>query len=400
MIKTKQTEQFEFFSKNDNGLLTFPKAIKSKSVNEKLIINILENSFFSKNHKNTSFVSTYLGGGFHSEVTGGEFQKIVFEDKTNKKLLSVVLKHSPSFGNEQKKLFKLLNSLGFVELVKILRKYPSNQVNRRELMFYRYLADEVCIKVPSFYFGAINPRTEETWLVLEDLLNWSKIKPGDKRWTSFRLKMVLMKMAKFHSVFWDKSLNLNQFDWIGRWWADRENDYMSKDVALFGLWACRRIYPDILTLNLYKKLSEVISHRELIGNIFLQQKQTLIHWDFNPNNILFNKLNTNEGNLALLDWQVVSIGIPHLDVAQLIVANMGIENEDDVVDLVKNYIFFLKKYIGETIDSKQFMKIFDLAILDHFFRVCAPVLINSNSESLAEWNNCLGWIRGRSLFWL
>ena len=30
---------------------------------------------------------------------------------------------------------------------------------------------------------------------------------------------------------------------------------------------------------------------------------------------------------------------------------MGIENENNVMDLVNNYVFFLEKYIGKTIDQ-------------------------------------------------
>jgi len=364
-------------------------------------INVFRNGEYYKSLSKEEDIS-----GFHSKITGGMFQKLSIENCAGNRNepSSIFLKHSPSFDNEQKNLFGVLDSLGHYKLAEILKKYPSNRINERELMFYKYLAPKVCIRVPTFYFGVINTNTEESWLFLGDLSDWQEIKPGDRQWTISRLKMVLTKMAKFHSVFWDQ--DLKQFDWIGRWWNNRDNDYMAEDVVAYGLETCRKNFPNILTSDIYKSLLEVNRTRSSIQKEFLEQKKTLIHWDFNPNNILFNKLNTKDEDFALLDWQITSIGIPHQDVAQLIISNMGIENKGTVTDLIKHYVRSLEEYTRESINLNEFIRLFDLAVLDHFFRVCAPVLINGrnldNNEYSAfkEWGNCLGWIRERSLSWL
>lgn len=380
--------------------------ITSAEIDNGLAKIILRNVFQDGEHCKPRFKEESIGVGFYSKVTGGKFRKLSIKNRTGSGNWpsSVFLKHSPSFSNEQKNLFELLDSLDHHELVEILKKYPSNQVNQRELMFYKYLAGRVYIKVPNFYFGVINADTEESWLFLEDLSDWQKIKSGDRQWTNSRLEMVLTKMAKFHSVFWNK--DLKQFNWIGKWWNGRDNDYMAEDIVAYGLETCRKIFPNVLTSDIYKSLLEVNRTRSFIQKEFLEQKQTLIHWDFNPNNILFNKLNTKDEDFALLDWQITSIGIPHQDVAQLIISNMGIENKGTVTDLIKHYVRSLEEYTREPIDLRAFTRLFDLAVLDHFFRVCAPVLINGrnldNDEygTFKEWSNCLGWIRERSLSWL
>lgn len=397
--------QSEHVSKDRVKESVFRNSFNPQKIEGEFIQSILENHFHDKRCKVSSFQFNSLGGGFHSGITGGEFFKIDIQGKVgNTTAPSIVLKHSPSFQNEQSNLFKLLRSLGHTNLVEILKKYPSNQVNRREMLFYECLSDKVIIKVPDYYLGVINPATEESWLFLEDLTGWRKLEPGSREWVPERLKKVLQAMAKFHSVFWGK--DLDSFDWIGRWWDGKNNDYASEEVAYYGLEACAKIYPDILTRDYFKILSRALEKRKYIYDMFSKQRQTLIHWDFNPNNILFNKTNSAQESFAVLDWQVTSVGVPQWDIAQLIFPNMGILQKDEIEDLVRHYISSLEEDINERVDFKEFIMIFDLVVLDHFFRVCAPILIEGKpveqvkSGAFLEWANCLGWIRERSANWL
>ncbi|MDP2637703.1 MAG: aminoglycoside phosphotransferase family protein [Candidatus Levybacteria bacterium] len=345
-----------------------------------------------------------IGGGFNSEITGSGIFKIVVDGRVgDKPAPSLILKSTLPYRQQQDTLFKRLINIGNSDFVDILDKYPSNRIAQRELMSYLFLPEKIPIRMPMLYLGVIDEETDQSWIFMEDLSSLRSM--GQEDWTKGRIKLVLQNMAGFHSAFWGKSSSLDTISWIGRWWGNKDNDYAAKDVARYAVRESAKYHPDLLTPGRLRILEKALSQRESIHNLFIQEPQTIIHWDFGPQNLRVDKAKTNEEQLVVFDWQTTSIGLPQWDIAQFLMPIIETGDKEQIHNFINFYISMLPSEIRNKIDMVKFMRTFDLVVLDHFFRVCGSILLTGKSidkkgNLYSEWKNCLNWIEAESARWI
>lgn len=343
-------------------------------------------------------------GGFNSDITGGGVFKIAVDGHVgNERAPSLILKSTLPYEKQQEKMFKRLIDIGNSDFIDILGKYPSNKIAQRELMSYLFLPEKIPMRMPTLYLGVINEETDQSWIFMEDLSNLRSMKQED--WTKERIKLVLQDMAGFHSTFWGKSSSLDTINWLGRWWNNRDNDYAARDVAQYAVRESAKHHSDLLTPGRLHILEKAFIQRESIHNLFIQEPQTIIHWDFGPQNVRLYKEKTGEEQLVVFDWQTTSIGLPQWDIAQFLMPIIKTGDKEQVHNFINFYISMLPLEIRNEIDIVKFIQTFDLVVLDHFFRVCGSILLTGESidkkgNLYSEWKNCLNWIEAESARWI
>ena len=343
-------------------------------------------------------------GGFNSDVTGGGIFKIYVDGQIgDEHAPSLILKSTLPYEKQKETLFKRLIDIGNSDFIPLLDKYPSNRIAQRELMSYLFLPEKIPMRMPTLYLGVIDEETEQSWTFMEDLSNLKSMRQKD--WTEERIKLVLQNMAGFHSAFWGKSSSLDTINWLGRWWKDRNNDYAAEDVALYAVNACAKVHPDVITKKRLFLLERALSQRNSTHNLFTQEPQTIIHWDFGPQNIRLDQSETKEKRLVVFDWQTTSIGLPQWDIAQFLMPIIETGDREQVHNFINFYISMLPLEIRNEIDIVKFMQSFDLVVLDHLFRVCGSILLTGESidkkgNLYSEWKNCLNWIETESARWI
>lgn len=347
-----------------------------------------------------------LTGGFDARVTEGGLYLFELNGQIgNKPAPSVVLKAIPPFRNGQQAVIDKLKRLGHSTLANLLKDFPSNKIGEREVMSYRFLSTKIPLRMPILYYSEFDPKSENAWLFLEDLRSYQSFPPDDSGWIKSRLETVLHQMAAFHAIFWGKTAKLRNETWLGRWWSEQKSDYVSAEIAKYIVNACSKIHPTILTKNRCRLLNIAVGIRPKLHKEFTQEPQTVIHWDFSPLNLCFDHSAREDRKLIVFDWQTTSIGLPQWDIAQLLIPCLDICEVKLVDSLIKKYVNFLPQTIQSTIDNQKFCRFFDLVILDHFFRVCWPILftgqeIKTDNVYLLEWKHILNWIEDRSAKWL
>jgi len=375
-------------------------------VNTEYVQGILNSHFAQSSCHVENIKLVPIENGFNSEITDGGIYRIVIDGQINgQKAPSLVLKSTTSYYKQKEALFKRLDKLGHTKFIPLLDKYPSNKLAERELMSYLFLPGKIPLRIPELFLGVIDKKTEESWIFMEDLSTLDAVEQKGKEWTQEKIQFVLQNMASFHSSFWGKSSSLDTIDWLGRWWKDRNNDYAAEDVALYAVNACAKLHPDVITKKKLFLLEQALSQRNSTHNFFIQEPQTIIHWDFGPQNIRLDQSEANEKRLVVFDWQTTSIGLPQWDIAQFLMPIIKVESKQVVYDFINFYISMLPLEVRAKIDVQKFIKIFDLVIVDHFFRACAPILFSDESidkecNTYSEWINCLSWIETESAKWI
>lgn len=375
-------------------------------IDEEYIKGVLSNHFVKLPCQVEKINLQSIEGGFNSDITGGGIFRIVVDGTVgNRQTPSLILKSTPPYDKQKEALFKRLVDLGHSSFISLLDKYPSNNLSERELMSYLFLPGKIPLRMPTLFLGVINEKTEQSWIFMEDLSEFKQLTPEDNELVQKRIKLVLRNMADFHSTFWGEKPVLDSVRWLGRWWSNRNNDYAAEDVAQYAISECAKNHPEILNSAMLAVVNRALLQRRSIHHLFTQEPQTIIHWDFGPQNIRFDESKEFKKQLVVFDWQTTSVGLPQWDIAQFLIPIINEGNDQMIYDLIDYYLSELSEVARDKVDISKFKRSFDLVVLDHFFRVCGPVLlsgksIDNESEVFLEWKNCLHWIETKSAKWI
>ncbi|MFA6814472.1 MAG: phosphotransferase [Patescibacteria group bacterium] len=336
---------------------------------------------------------TPLVNGFNLDITGGGIFKV--NDEVSKQ--SFILKSVPPFEVQQNNMLQILDQMGEQEFAQILEKYPSNHLSRREILSYCFLEKYKNIKIPQMYLGVLNQLTEQAWIFIEDLSALETISNAILSKKITIISNTVNEMAEFHSEFWNK--DLQNEDWLGRWWTNRNNDFVAYDVTSFALEKVIQLHADVISPSLKIFLRSYLQNRAAIQSSYQEFPQTVIHWDLGSHNMKFN-IDNNQA--TIFDWELTSLGLPQWDLAQFLLPMFGSKNADQITHYVETYWNSLSQEIRNNNKYEDFIHMFDLVVLDHFFRVCGPIIfagkeIDKNSYIYIEWINCLSWIQYKFL---
>ena len=208
--------------------------------------------------------------------------------------------------------------------------------NRREVRFYRELANSVHLPVPRSYHGGIDRATGDTVLLLEDL---GHARQGDSvaGCSMDEARRCIAQLARFQASWWDSPL-LDRLYWIP-----------SKDAEAT---AYQEIYPDawralqekagnrmpsgLRTLG-YRLASEV--HRIKVK--LARPPRTILHGDYRLDNCFF-LTDVDSQSVIVFDWEFCGRGRGTYDVATFISeAFPPQQRREKELELLREYHYIL-----------------------------------------------------------
>lgn len=192
----------------------------------------------------------------------------------------------------------------------LIAKFPNADAGRKamfvrlgyaahELSFYRTIASRIDLRVPRLYFGALDPETGDSILLLEDLGAPHCLGSMGSECSVADARDVISAIAGFHSVHWGAVAGL---DWIpearlgaemtqhaftGRWWPAFLEKVSAHTPQLPAAGAPLRDLGELIGVN-------VVAVKEA----FSRPPSTIVHSDFRVDNIF----RIGEG-IAIIDWE-------------------------------------------------------------------------------------------------
>ena len=184
--------------------------------------------------------------------------------------------------------------------------------NRREVMFYREVADRAPLGTPATYHCGLDPHSEDTILLLEDL---SDGRQGNSvtGCSVEEARLCLDRLARFHASWWESPL-LEKLDWMPLRDAEAEAYLETYDDA----WASLKEkagpgMPQGLR-DLGDRLAPLVQG---IKSNLTRPPRTIVHGDYRLDNCFFNA-EPDGWQVVVLDWEFCVKGRGAYDVATFI----------------------------------------------------------------------------------
>ena len=184
--------------------------------------------------------------------------------------------------------------------------------NRREVGFYRNLADSPLMPTPSVYHSGMDPPTGNTVLLLEDLRS---LRQGDSvtGCTLDEARLCIGQLARFQASWWDSPL-LENLDWMPL----READADAHEQIYPGAWAAlvekagEAMPPGLRVLG-----DHLIVDVPSIKARLTRPPRTVVHGDYRLDNCFFSE-GANSQQVVVIDWEFCTRGRGTYDVATFI----------------------------------------------------------------------------------
>ena len=212
-----------------------------------------------------------------------------------------------------------------------LRSIPSYQ---REVRFYQQVASQTTLRVPICYYSDIDSETGFHVLLLEDLApahSGSRVEGCSPE----QAELAVREIAKFHAAWWEHP----QLEETSQLLLGRTNpDYSGLESLHKGWWPeFYRQTKDRLPADIVEIGQRLGRHRADIFRHLASPPQTLVHWDYQLDNLFFA---TPEGGVpfAVVDWQFVRRGRGIWDVAYFLCQNLEPDDRQAIeMDLLHAY---------------------------------------------------------------
>ncbi len=190
-------------------------------------------------------------------------------------------------------------------------EYHSYELYEREVRFYQELAHQVELRTPFCYYSALDQESGYYILLLEDL---APIHSGGDNYAlcSFEeAELAMRAIAKFHASWWE-SPKLAELAWLRRgpaFYQGFQDAYQQRWEPFLSR-VGHMIAPPILEIG-----ERFARNPGDYWRLLLEPPQTIIHNDYNLGNVLFLATPTGGLSLAVIDWQILSLGHGLYDVA-------------------------------------------------------------------------------------
>lgn len=203
-----------------------------------------------------------------------------------------------------------------------------------ETRFYEELADKVELRTPRRYYSARALDSTDFILLMEDLAPASV---GDQvvGCSSAQAELAIRELAIFHATWWE-SPRLAELDWV--WPFNHPIRSASSQGAYAQAWGPfqqnfgKMLSPSIIALG--EKFGDKIP--KLLDRL-TERPLTISHGDYRLDNLFFA---TPEGGdpLAVVDWQIMTLGCGLFDVAYFMSGAMPpAERKSTEMDLLHMY---------------------------------------------------------------
>jgi hypothetical protein len=206
----------------------------------------------------------------------------------------------------------------------------------REVRFYQQLARSSEISTPTCYYADINVETGEHILLLQDLApmqNGSRVAGCSAE----QAQLAVSEIAKLHLRWWGRTEDA-ALAWLADGDVEIDSEAMRRQYEewwpAFSAQAAERLPPALRGPS--RSLGE---HRATIRrHIFGSSPRTLIHRDFQLDNLFFGAPGVGEPAFAAVDWQFFSRGRGVWDVAYFLSESLLPEMRRSIeMDLLARY---------------------------------------------------------------
>jgi hypothetical protein len=206
------------------------------------------------------------------------------------------------------------------------------RLNQTEVHFYEEFAPEIKLPTSRRYYGAVDPQTSKSILLLEDISN-ARVGDNVAGCTTEEAKLCFRQIGKFHAEWWE-SPRLAQFPWLqpitsqGPLNSEIYRQRWSVFIERFG---------GQLPAPLRETAEEFGNHVGFIGDQMMARPTTMIHSDYRLDNLFFGLPRTGSP-LTVFDWQLAAEGPGPLDIAYFMAFCMEPEHcQREELDLLKEY---------------------------------------------------------------
>jgi aminoglycoside/choline kinase family phosphotransferase len=254
-----------------------------------------------------------------------------------------------------------------------------SRMHEREFRFYRDVAQDVALRTPRMYYGALRPETGECVLLLEDLAPAQTLNMLEGC-TAEDAALVLWHLATFHAAWWEHP-RLGVMDWLPAFDDQAENDQRqyAQSWEVF-LRKVGDLLPDGLVLLGARLKHHVVAVKRYLG----QHPRTFLHGDFHLHNLLFDST-PGARTLAVIDWQACCRGRATRDLAHFLVTGLLPDRRRaHELDLLKLYHTTLREHGVAEYSFEQCLHDYRFTMLDelHFLvMVLAHVDFSANEAA-------------------
>lgn len=190
----------------------------------------------------------------------------------------------------------------------------ANGMYRREVRFYRDLAESSGLDVPRSFFGEWDRESGLFLLLLEDMAG-SHV--GDLFASRVdEVSLVVDAIPAFHARWWNHS-DLDRL----RWLFPVDHPAVIKGLgATFAasLQGASSKFPDTFTGPLGRLSRSIAADYGAVARRFGERPRTLVHGDLHLQQVFFPS--EQAGRFAIFDWQTIARGFGGQDLARIIVA--------------------------------------------------------------------------------
>ena len=205
------------------------------------------------------------------------------------------------------------------------------ELNQTEVRFYQEIAPQVQLHTPHLYYGAADPDTKKTVLLLEDITGATG---GDNvaGCSTEEARLAIRQIGEFHAYWW-KSPRLQEMSWLpaitSQMWVPKA---FQRRWAIFADRFGGQMPPALL-----QAAAVFGGHMELIEDRLMGRPITMIHGDYRLDNLFFGRPETGSP-LTVFDWQVTRKGLGPMDIAYFMAWCLEPEHRRrEEVNLLKDY---------------------------------------------------------------
>jgi hypothetical protein len=249
-----------------------------------------------------------------------------------------------------------------------------------EVGFYTEMASDIPMRTPDIYVCAIDELNARVVLIMEAFTDWQSPDQISGA-TAEQVAIAVAELAGLASTYWNTPPT-DEFSWL-KTADDPVYDSLSADYA-----AClpillerfRADWPDQATGTLTAISENYAGVRQAI----IDGTQVLSHWDFRVENLFFRA----DGELAVIDWQLMHADNPANDLAYLLATNVEIGLRREIeADIMAIYLKALREQGIEGYGMANLVADYRLALLSIS---AIPVIGGANAD--------VGNRRSRALF--
>lgn len=195
-------------------------------------------------------------------------------------------------GSERSVVFKYVAQTENASIAKGLNYYAN------ELNFYRHLASDCPIPIPTAIYAHLEPDTQEFLLVLEDIVD---VSPGDQLQGCDRALMsrAFQRAGELHGRYWGRTA---EHDWLNYHNTVEQNLFRRDVVYQPGVAPTLERFGSLFTGRLEDTVVRIGEHFVEIFERAMSGTQTFIHGDYRTDNMLLPTVN-GETDIITVDWQ-------------------------------------------------------------------------------------------------